>query len=105
MVRIRIYTENKNYYDVLNRCKAMFTSFTIIKSTGFYRGYKEASLIIEIIIKMNEKVNNDIVHLSKWICCRNEREEVLVTVEDVGVTRIGQSGILESEGVNGKDVK
>lgn len=44
----RIYTQRKNVKWIASMVSEYFNGFTILKGTGYWRGQKEKSLIIEI---------------------------------------------------------
>ena len=45
----RIYTEDKNRETIVSIVSRWFDGFTLIETTGYYKGVKEKGLIIEVI--------------------------------------------------------
>jgi acetolactate synthase regulatory subunit len=45
----RIYTEAKNKRNILKVANQRFESFTVQATSGFYKGRKEKSIVIEIV--------------------------------------------------------
>lgn len=56
---IRIFTENKNYQDVVNLVEKYFDGATIIKADGLWQGSIEHSLIIEIDSPIVDEIVNE----------------------------------------------
>lgn len=52
----RIITENKNGRTVAAIVKRHFADFTLLNATGYWRGQREKSLIIEIETKLVKRV-------------------------------------------------
>ena len=46
----RIFTENKNVNTIINTVERYFEGFTLIEGIGYYKGNRECSLCIEILI-------------------------------------------------------
>lgn len=72
----RILTENKNQNRVVEIVGKKFTGFTIIAATGFWKGQREDSLIIEII--GDDVKVEDVNAIATEIKNVNNQEAVLV---------------------------
>ena len=79
------YTEDKAMEKAYARVSENFAGFTIIRSTGFWAGVKEDSVIIEIITSDKDKkgTNTDILAICSDIAEMNDQEAVLFTCSKV----------------------
>lgn len=72
----RIYTENKNYKNViLPLLNAAFDGFSVYRGEGYWHGQKEPSLLIEIYTANRELISA----LAGAIKRHNHQEAVLIT--------------------------
>ncbi len=71
----RIYTENKNPERLKELTSLCFDGFTVIRTTGFWKGAPESALIIEIYTENAELVRA----LAGAIKRNNKQEAVLLT--------------------------
>ncbi len=72
----RIHTEDKNKQDVLDMVAEVFDGFTVIEATGYWKGKREKSLIIEIDTPADRA--RDVLGLAARIRDYNAQEAVLV---------------------------
>jgi len=81
MIKYNIYTENKQLKWIEHVLNEFFEGFTIYKAIGFYKGIKEKSLVIEIVIPDNEFRWRElqIKTLIKMLKGYNKQDSVLVT--------------------------
>lgn len=79
MKRFRIYTEDVNEARTAELLKVSFDGFTVIRTTGFWKGVPENAIIIEIFTD-NETL---IRALCEAIKKNNKQEAVGLTVEPV----------------------
>ncbi len=73
----RIFTEDVNREQIIRYVSRVFDGFTIYQTTGYWKGAKEASLVIEIITK---KADKRIAMIAKSIKNYNKQQAVLVQV-------------------------
>lgn len=82
MIRYRIYTEHKNYEELVKLVQSRLTSATIFPGlTGIWEGTSESALVIEYIGGATEKDVKQVYGLARAIKEYNSQEEVLVTKE------------------------
>jgi hypothetical protein len=75
MKSFKIYTENTNEKYIEELLNVSFDGFTIIHTTGFWKGQKEDSIIIEILTN-----NKTLIHaIAKQIKYINHQESILIT--------------------------
>ncbi len=79
MKRFRIYTQNKNLEVVQKLTSIYFDGFTVIRTTGFWKGAPEDAIIVEIYTKNETLVRA----LAEAIKKKNEQEAVGLTIEPV----------------------
>ena len=82
MYLYRVYTENKQYEDVVKLADSYFPSFTVYKAEGTFQGQREHALIIEIIdasASIIEMVNGFAWDLKKL----TNQDTVLVTYQEI----------------------
>lgn len=86
----RIYTENKNYDEVMEIASKSFKGFTVMKAEGYWRGIPEHGLVIEILADESEADNVTVVayNIKKF----NAQESVLVTESTIEHKFIGAEG-------------
>jgi hypothetical protein len=53
----RIYTEDKNKREILRLTGRRFESFTVQPTTGYYRGKRERSIVLEIVDAQPRQIN------------------------------------------------
>ncbi len=82
MVKFTIYTEDKNRREIEVIVTKYFTGFTIIPAVGFYKGAREQSVIIELILDRTTKVFEDVKNLCEEIKKYNDQESILLTREN-----------------------
>ena len=82
MKRYRLYTENKNASEVEQEVSKYFKSFNVSYPTGFWKGERENSLVIEVI---NDGVNtfSGLGIIATWIKIHNKQQNVLITTENI----------------------
>lgn len=83
MILYRIYTENKNREQIEKIVSELFDGFTVIESTGYWRGQREISLIIEILDTGLVNVAERIEFIAEKIKKINDQESVLVTKHEI----------------------
>lgn len=71
----RLYTERKNIDKIKDIATKYFSGFTILTGTGFWKGEKEESLILEITGGKEEK--EKVKKLGKDIKKTNDQESIL----------------------------
>lgn len=72
----RIFTEDINRNTIENIVNSFFDGYTLVNSTGYWKGEKEKSLAIEII---GEKEDIQKIHsIARNIKIQNQQECVLV---------------------------
>ena len=76
----RILTEDKNLLSIRTIVSGKFESFTMIQASGFYKGKKEDTLIIEIdTLGLHEKeAYSKVEEITTQISVLNNQEAVLV---------------------------
>lgn len=81
----RIYTEAKNEREIVRLASARFESFTVQPTSGYYRGKRERSIVLEIVGAQPHLVRD----LAQLIRCMNGQKSVLIlkTRGDATVTR------------------
>ena len=75
----RIYTEDKNRAEVQKIASSRFEAFTLLEGNGFWRGVREACLILEFVTD-DAKLVGEVAQLIKTT---NEQEAVLVVSSEV----------------------
>lgn len=86
MTRYRIYTEHKNYDEIVKLVSNHLEGATLYPlNKGLWKGTVEDSLIIEYLGDGTEKTVKDVYRLAKDIKTYNNQETVLVTRELVDV--------------------
>lgn len=85
-VCLRIYTENVNYHQTVNRVTERFPNFTIYKGEGWFGGQSERALVIEIICDFGQQ--DDVLDLAWDIKKQNKQEQVLVTCRGVACMEV-----------------
>jgi len=88
MMLYRLHTEDKMDDSVEQIVSAYFDSFTILHSTGYWKGSREGSLIVEIVSSSPVAYTN-LVKIAKQInrlndqdCCMITRSEVTMDLID-----------------------
>lgn len=76
-VLYRIYTEDINRAWVIAYVSAAFDSFTLIPSTGVWKGAAESSLVIEIV--GNRSVSPAVYGTAVGIKAHNNQDAILIT--------------------------
>ena len=71
----RIYTENKNFDDVIRIAGCYFDGFTVLTGKGFWQGESEDSLILEVI---GENLDRKVKELAEDIKVLNQQDCVLI---------------------------
>jgi hypothetical protein len=61
----------------------LYEGFTILPSTGFYKGKKENTFVIEILTNKGYETDRNIEHISESYTSRYNQECVLVTRQEV----------------------
>ena len=81
----RIYTEAKNEREIVRLASARFESFTVQPTSGYYRGKRERSIVLEIVGTRPHLVRD----LAQRIRRMNGQKSVLIlkTRGDARVTR------------------
>jgi len=77
----RVYTENKNYENILQYLNANFDGYTIFNTLGIWHGIREKSLCIEIADATIESVEKFAYFLKK----HNKQESVLIQIIDADI--------------------
>jgi hypothetical protein len=77
----RIYTEDKNREAIEKICSEVFDGFTIIHANGYYKGIKENTIIIEIVVSIPDL--RAIKYLADNIKRLNHQESVLITCNKI----------------------
>lgn len=86
MTRYRIYTEHKNYDEIVKLVSQHLDGATLYPlNKGIWRGIVEDSLVIEHLGDGTEKTVKTVYRLAKDIKKYNNQESVLVTRELVDV--------------------
>lgn len=75
----RIYTENKNRAKVEEIANAWFDAYTIVEATGYWKGTREPSLILEFLTDKASTVRV----VAQLIKGHNAQEAVLVVSSEV----------------------
>lgn len=75
--RFRIYTENKP--NVASLVGDYFPAFTLFDASGYWKGQKESSSVIEIMTEDQSKVKA----LAERIKLENSQEAILITADKV----------------------
>jgi len=75
----RLHTENVGRKTVAELTSKYFPGFTLIDSTGYYKGVAERSLVIEIMAPLS--MCHVVRFLGKLIAWHNNQECVLMTCE------------------------
>ncbi len=75
----KIYTENKNRDRIEDLVSQYYDGFTIFETTGYWKGVKENSLVIEILQTEPEGMYFNVRNLCKGIKINNNQESVLLT--------------------------
>ena len=74
----RIFTEHKNYADILTIITQHFDGFTLIPATGLWQFEEEKSLIIEIEAEDNVLILDNVLKIIEAIKFLNTQESVLL---------------------------
>lgn len=77
----RIYTEAKNEREIVRLASARFESFTVQPTSGYYKGRRERSIVLEIIGARPRLVED----LAQLIGRMNGEKSVLILKTRVGV--------------------
>jgi hypothetical protein len=78
----RIYTENKNLGAIKKNLSKTFEGYTIIKTSGIWKGKEEESIIIEIV-SSNPNELSYIQAFAETIKRFNQQDSVLITANEV----------------------
>ena len=76
MIIYRLFTEDINRKGIENIVTKKFTGYTIIPASGYWKGIKEKSLVVEIVGNKNDKIAVDKVAQS--IKQTNKQQAVLI---------------------------
>jgi uncharacterized membrane-anchored protein YitT (DUF2179 family) len=81
----RIYTEKKNTRMVENLLNIYYKGYTLIKATGYWKGEKENSLIVEILLnESGTNLNRDnLQKIADEIKRFNDQQTVLITCQNI----------------------
>ena len=81
----RLYTENVNRDRLEEECSDLFTSFTLLEGTGYFKGKEEACLIVEVLTPAEKSLDiaRHMVSLAHSIKHFNNQQEVLLLSHDV----------------------
>lgn len=74
----RIYTQDKRRRAIAVYISQWFDSFTFIPCVGYYRGYKERSLIIEIGTE-RKYAESRLTLIANFIATINHQRSVIIT--------------------------
>ncbi len=85
MKRYRIYTEDKNFCKIIDKFAETLPGFTVYFTIGFWKGEKEISLVIEILMEddFTKHAELNILDLAQWIKGNNQQESVMITIEEI----------------------
>lgn len=82
MIRYRIYTEHKNFEELVKLVQLRLTSATLFPAlTGVWNGDIESVLVIEYLGRATEKDVKQVYGLARAIKEANGQEAILVTKE------------------------
>ncbi len=84
----RIYTERRNLPELQAMVTGMFDGYTLIWSTGVWRGLREQSVIIEIVTEGTAADRAKVYELADVIRVAFQQTAVLVTEQQVSFTLI-----------------
>lgn len=81
MRRYRLYTEDKDRGYIEHLFNVTFDSFTVYKTTGYWKGAKEKSLVFEVVEEGGGL--HPLKNIAKDIKAHNNRQSVLITHETI----------------------
>lgn len=88
MILYRIYTEDKNRSEVIERVTRDFDGFTVMTGDGYWKGKVENCLILEIITSSDN--HDKILRIAEWIEVHNDQESVVIINHVVNVQTVGE---------------
>lgn len=87
MIQYKIYTQNYRLKWIKQVCSELFDGYTIYKTLGYWKGTKEKSIVIEIIVADNHfrwtelKIKTLVSMLKGY----GKQESVLVTKNHINI--------------------
>lgn len=88
--RYRIYTEYVHTRHIAEIVNKYFDSYSMFSGIGFWKGAKERSLVIEVIVDAVEPDPIDIIAICREINTVNHQKCCLVTSEQVDVIMVSE---------------
>ena len=88
MILYRIYTEDKNRDEIEQRVSQNTVGYTVLTGTGYWKGDREACLIIEVL---GGETRDNVLQIAAWIKEHNEQDSVAVIEQEVKTYVIGES--------------
>ena len=82
----RIYTEDKNYDEILNETDAMFQWFSVTRMSARWPGAVEAGLVIELMLDDSVENGHKVRALAHSIHLLNNQEDSLIAKLDSDIT-------------------